>query len=91
MLCLHILPSVRDVTEYLIMWALVPRPMGQRHRRATEDTVTNEAFEDLDPTLVDPTAPIPSVSWRCFLLSFCIPSSIHFNYNLLTFIIIEHI
>ena len=66
--------------------------MGQRHRRATEDTVTNEAFEDLDPTLVDPTAPIPSVSWFCFILSYLFPlitslMMIDFNYYLLPFII----
>ena len=62
MQCLCLLPSARDKTEYLVQQALTPRPKGQRQRRATEDTATNEAFEDLDPDLVDPTAPIPTVS-----------------------------
>jgi len=62
MQCLCLLPSAKDQTEYLVKQALAPRPKGQRRRRATEGTATNEAFEDLDPDLIDPTAAILAVS-----------------------------
>ena len=42
--------------------ALDSRPKGIRHRRAADDTATNEAFEELDSDLVNPYAEIPSVS-----------------------------
>ena len=62
-------PSAKDTTKFLVKHGLVPRPKGRRHRRAADDTATNEAFEELDSDLVDPTADIPSVSCRGYIFS----------------------
>ena len=86
MQCLWLLPSARDKTDYLVKQPLAARPKGQRRRRATEDTATNEAFEDLDPERIDPTAAFPNVSWHCVTPSCsntCNGSLMSLNYNLL--------